>query len=98
MDRKIKIIVQFSGGKDSLASLLWTLNDSKFNSIEAVFCDTGWEHEITISHIHKTCEYVGVPLITLRSSKYYGMSDMADKRKRFPSALSRSSSRTQPMS
>lgn len=42
----MKIIVTFSGGKDSLAALLWVRNNMTTNFI-AVFCDTGWESEIT---------------------------------------------------
>ena len=37
----MKVIVTFSGGKDSLASLLWARNNLTKNFI-TVFCDTGW--------------------------------------------------------
>jgi len=45
-----KTIVQFSGGKDSLASLLWVRNNITKDFI-TVFCDTGWESDITYKHI-----------------------------------------------
>ncbi len=38
----MKVIVTFSGGKDSLASLLWVRNNLTKDFI-TVFCDTGWE-------------------------------------------------------
>jgi 3'-phosphoadenosine 5'-phosphosulfate sulfotransferase (PAPS reductase)/FAD synthetase len=87
----MKIIVQFSGGKDSLAALLWTLNEGGFNKdkIEAVFCDTGWEHEITYQHINEVVDKLGVKLVTLKSKKYDGFVDMAKKKKRFPSTKAR---------
>lgn len=39
----MKVIVAFSGGKDSLAALLWTQEHITKN-FTTVFCDTGWEH------------------------------------------------------
>lgn len=89
--KKIKIIVQFSGGKDSLASLLWTINESgyKKENIEAVFCDTGWEHEATYNHIKDITDKLDVNLITLKSKKYDGMVDLAKKKGRFPSTKAR---------
>ena len=39
-----KLIVQFSGGKDSLASLLWVRNNMSKN-FTTVFCDTAGELE-----------------------------------------------------
>lgn len=38
----MKVIVTFSGGKDSLAALLWTREHITKN-FTTVFCDTGWE-------------------------------------------------------
>lgn len=40
----MKIIVSFSGGKDSQACLIQAANKYGVDKIEAVFCDTGWEH------------------------------------------------------
>lgn len=42
----MKVIVTFSGGKDSLAALLWTREHITKN-FTTVFCDTGWEHPLT---------------------------------------------------
>lgn len=38
----MRVIVTFSGGKDSLAALLWTREHITKN-FTTVFCDTGWE-------------------------------------------------------
>lgn len=82
----LKILVSYSGGKDSLAALLWTLKESHFKNgnIEAVFCDTGWEHEITYQHIQETTNVLGIKLVTLKSKKYDGFVDLAKKKKDFP--------------
>jgi 3'-phosphoadenosine 5'-phosphosulfate sulfotransferase (PAPS reductase)/FAD synthetase len=47
----MKIIVAYSGGKDSQASLLWAVEKYGADNIEALFCDTGWEHPVTCSVI-----------------------------------------------
>lgn len=84
----MKIIVTYSGGKDSQASLLWTLNNITRTPL-VVFCDTGWEHPLTYTHIKETTNALGLELITLRSKKYDGMADLAAGRKRFPSTRAR---------
>ena len=38
----MKVIVTFSGGKDSLAALLW-VREHITKNFTTVFCDTGWE-------------------------------------------------------
>lgn len=38
---KVKVIVQFSGGKDSQACLIKACEDFGANNVTAVFCDTG---------------------------------------------------------
>lgn len=83
------VVVSFSGGKDSQACLIWATKNFKKENIIAVFCDTGWEHELTYKHINEVCENLGVELITLKSKKYDGMVDLAIKRKRFPASKSR---------
>lgn len=84
----MKVIVTYSGGKDSQASLLWTLEKLTRTPI-VVFCDTGWEHPLTYKHIEGTMKALGLELITLRSKKYDGMVDMSTRRKRFPSTYAR---------
>ena len=68
----MKVIVTYSGGKDSQASLLWTLEHLTRTPL-VMFCDTGWEHPLTYKHVRETTEALGLGLITLKSKKYDGM-------------------------
>jgi len=65
----MKVIVAFSGGKDSTACLLWALNEGGFkaHSVTAVFCDTGWEHPDTYQYITDVCAMLEVKLVVLKS-------------------------------
>lgn len=85
----MKILVAYSGGKDSQACLLWSVKQYGTKNIEAVFCDTGWEHPATYEHIIKTTNDLGIKLVTVKSKKYDGMVDLAIKKKRFPSSRAR---------
>ena len=85
----MEVIVQFSGGKDSQACLIKAVNDYGNDKVTAVFCDTGWEHEMTYKHIHNVCNQLNVELITLKSSKYKDFVDMSVKKTRFPSTTRR---------
>lgn len=38
----MRILVSFSGGKDSQAALIHTVEKYGSDKVEAVFCDTGW--------------------------------------------------------
>lgn len=84
----MKVIVTFSGGKDSLASLLWVRNNLTKNFI-TVFCDTGWEHPLTYRYIEEIRSQLGLNLVTVRSKKYDGMVDLVRKKKRWPSSQRR---------
>jgi 3'-phosphoadenosine 5'-phosphosulfate sulfotransferase (PAPS reductase)/FAD synthetase len=81
----MRTIVTFSGGKDSLAALLWIRNNftKKFTT---VFCDTGWENPVTYRYIDEVAEKLKLNLIKLKSRKFNGMVDLAMKKKRFPSS------------
>ena len=83
----MKIIVSFSGGKDSQACLIQAAKKYGADKIEAVFCDTGWEHPDTYAHIQTVCEQMRVKLITLKSE--YDFVSLAIKKKRFPSTNAR---------
>ncbi len=72
----MKVIVTFSGGKDSLASLLWTREHITKN-FTTVFCDTGWEHPLTYEYINRIADKLHLDLVTLKSKKYDGMVDLA---------------------
>lgn len=81
----MKILISFSGGKDSQACLIWAVKKYGPANITAVYMDTGWENPITYDHIHKITDQLNVKLIILKSAKYSSLVDLARKRKRFPS-------------
>jgi len=85
----MKIIVAYSGGKDSQAALIWSVKKYGAENVTAVFCDTGWEHSITYQHINQTCQQLNVKLIIVKSEKYEGMVDLAIKKGRFASTMAR---------
>lgn len=85
----MKILVFYSGGKDSQASLIWACKEYGVQNCEAVFCDTGWENPVTYSHIEETTKQLGVKLVILKSKKYDGFVDLAVKKGRFPSTKAR---------
>jgi len=82
-------IVQFSGGKDSTALVLWAKEQGW--PFTAVFCDTGWEHPLTyayVQHINET--QLDGKLVTLSSTKYPGgMRELVLYKKRPPSTRAR---------
>lgn len=83
-----KLIVQFSGGKDSMASLLWVRNNLTKDFL-TVFCDTGWESELTYKYIQDIKKELNLNLVVLKSKKYKDFLDLAEKKKRFPSTRAR---------
>lgn len=85
----MKILVFYSGGKDSQASLIWAVEQYGKDRITAVFCDTGWEHDFTYQHIKEITEKMNVELVTLRSEKYLDFVDMSVVKGRFPSTKAR---------
>ena len=85
----MRILVSFSGGKDSQAALIHTVEKYGCDKVEAVFCDTGWEHPWTYEHVAQVANQLHVKLTTLKSQKYDGFVDMAIKRKAFPSTKRR---------
>jgi len=58
-------IVQFSGGKDSMAALLWTLENITKKPL-IVFCDTGFEAAETYKYIDYVEEKLSIPIIKLK--------------------------------
>lgn len=83
----MKILVSFSGGKDSQACLIQATKQYGTDKIEAIFCDTGWEHPDTYKHITDVCTQMGVKLTTLKSK--YDFVSLAIYKKRFPSTNAR---------
>lgn len=84
----MKIIVSFSGGKDSQACLIQACKEFGSNYVEAVFCDTGWEHDITYEHVRQCCTSLNVHLVTL-TSKIFGFQNLCRRMKRFPDTIHR---------
>lgn len=83
----MKIVVSFSGGKDSQACLIWAVEKYGSKNVKAVFCDTGWEHELTYRHIQDTCKLMQVELITLKPELDFV--ELSKKKGRFPSTKAR---------
>jgi 3'-phosphoadenosine 5'-phosphosulfate sulfotransferase (PAPS reductase)/FAD synthetase len=82
-------VVQFSGGKDSTALVLWA-RERFGDDFVTVFCDTGWEHPLTMAYIAEmNRRLLGGRLVTLRSAKYAGMVELVQIKKRVPSRKAR---------
>jgi len=58
-------IVSFSGGKDSLATLLLTLDAGR--KLPVLFIDTGLEFSETVEHVHDTVKKYGLELMEERA-------------------------------
>lgn len=87
----MKVIVKFSGGKDSLASLGTLLAAKSIEpNFEVVFCDTGWEHPDMYPYLDYIEEKIGKKIIRLKNSKYpNGLPDQAKRKGRFASLKAR---------
>lgn len=83
-------VVQFSGGKDSTALVLWAIEQFG-NDFVPMFSDTGWEHPFTLAYVaHINQQLLGGRLVTLTSEKFPdGMVQLVVKKKRVPSAMAR---------
>lgn len=84
----MKVIVSFSGGKDSQACLIQACKEFGAQNIEAVFCDTGWEHHLTYEHVKNVTESLGVRLVVLKS-KVGGFQELCKRMKWFPDTAHR---------
>ena len=84
----MKVIVSFSGGKDSQACLIQACKEFGAENIEAVFCDTGWEHRLTYEHVNSVTQSLGVNLVTLRNEKVGGFEGLCKRMKWFPDTTS----------
>lgn len=85
----MKVIVSWSGGKDSQACLIWAVEKYGAKNVVAVFCDTGWEHDLTYRHVKFICDALGAELVIIKSKIYNGFVDLAVKKKRMPSTKAR---------
>lgn len=80
----MKIIVSFSGGKDSQACLIQACREFGPDNVTAVFCDTGWEHELTYRHINEVTKQLGVSLEVLRNKSVDGFIGLCKRMRWFP--------------
>lgn len=86
----MKVIVQFSGGKDSQACLIYACEKFGGAKVTALFCDTGWEHELTYKHVESVVRGLGCNLVVVRNKSLKGFEDMCLKMKGFPNIKARS--------
>lgn len=49
----VRVLVPTSGGKDSQACLKLALQQYAPHEVRALFCDTQWEHPITLAHVER---------------------------------------------
>lgn len=84
----MKIIVTCSGGKDSVAAMLWMKNNG-YKNFEVVFCDTGWESPVTYEYLDYLQRELSFTMKVLKSKKFDGLIDLAEKKSRFPSSQRR---------
>ena len=84
----MKVLVSFSGGKDSQACLIRACEDFGAANVTAVFCDTGWEHQLTYQHVHEVTHALGVKLDVHKSSRY-PMQNLCKEMKWFPDSMHR---------
>lgn len=64
-----KILVEFSGGKDSSAVSIWAKHHFPENECELLFCDMGADHISLPLFLHKFSSSIGVTLRILRAPK-----------------------------
>jgi len=81
-----KIVVPFSGGKDSQTCLKIAVNEYGADNVLALFCDTGFEHPLTYSHVDATTKKYCCDLITLKAGT---VKELSMKYKRLPGGGSR---------
>lgn len=83
----MRVLVAFSGGKDSHASLIMSAKKYGAKNVTAVFCDTRWEHKLLYPFIDEVCSKLNVKLVTLQSD--YSFLELAIKKGRFPSTMAK---------
>ena len=92
LGRDTKVVVSFSGGKDSTAMLLYLCSEFPGLEIDVVFADTGWEHPETWEWICQLVGEIGKVYSETTLNLHKVQSDtkdflsMVEKRGMFPSA------------
>lgn len=67
---KKRYLVTFSGGKDSLATIIWAMLTLPFDDWDVVFCDTGWEADETYAYIDWIEKQIGKKFIRLTTTHF----------------------------
>lgn len=67
METKRKVIVNFSGGKDSTVAILETLKQYPKKEISLVFEDTGAEYLETLPQVQKIANILELPLVVIKA-------------------------------
>ena len=83
----MKALVMWSGGKDSQACLIHSIQKYGKQHVRAVFCDTGWEHQDTLHHVEHIASELDVELVTLRGELDF--EQLVVKNKLFPGFMRR---------
>jgi 3'-phosphoadenosine 5'-phosphosulfate sulfotransferase (PAPS reductase)/FAD synthetase len=83
----IKVVVQFSGGKDSTAAILKVLEKYPKDEALLVYEDTGADFVETEPHVKLIAGMVGLPLVILKGKEDYF--DLVRRYQSFPSPASR---------
>ena len=76
-----KVVVPFSGGKDSQSCLKLACTEYGADSVLALFCDTDFEHPITYKHVAETTEKYNCDLVTIKAGT---VKDLCLQYKRLP--------------
>ncbi len=66
---RIPVAVAFSGGKDSLATLL--LVKKALKNFKVIFIDTGFEFKETVEHVFKVCKKLNLEMIYEKCDKFF---------------------------
>ena len=67
---KKPVMVAFSGGKDSVATLILTLK-ALGKDVDVVFIDTGLEFEETLKNVEDVEKHYGIKIITLKGEDFW---------------------------
>lgn len=84
-------VVQFSGGKDSTALVLWAIEQWGVEGFVPMYCDTVWDHPLTYAYVeHINRRVLQGRLVTLTAENWPdGMRSLVLIKKRVPSATAR---------
>ena len=66
-ESRTKHVISVSGGKDSLATLLIALERCPAGAVQAIFCDTGNEHEETYRYLEYLEQRLGIKIVRLKA-------------------------------